>query len=275
MAKCTRRRIGILLALLLCLLFTWWNNWRLVTETVSVPVADLAEALSGTRIAVLSDLHDRVFGRHNARLVAAVAQAEPDLIALCGDLADTEYQPDEVLSLAEQLSQIAPVFYVTGNHEWAAGIVPELTRQLEACGVTVLANDYRLITRNGASFVLAGVHDPNGPYDMKTPQQLVEQIRSECADPIPVVMLCHRNDTLQQWSRLGVEAALCGHGHGGVVRLPGLGGLFGPGGEWRPEYTAGLYRKGHTSMAVSRGLGGFLRIFNPPQIMIAVLEPES
>lgn len=157
-----------------------------------------------------------------ARLIAAVAKAEPDLIALCGDLADTGYQPDEVQTLAEQLSQIAPVFYVTGNHEWAAGIVPELTRQLEACGVTVLANDYRLITRNSASLVLAGVHDPNGPYDMKTPQQLVEQIRSECTDQLPVVMLCHRNDTLQQWSELGVEAALCGHGHGGIVRLRAL-----------------------------------------------------
>ena len=204
MAKCNRRRIGVLLALLLCLMFTWWNNWRIVTETVFVPVADLAEGLSGMRIAVLSDLHDRVFGRHNTRLIAAVAKAEPDLIALCGDLADTGYQPDEVQTLAEQLSQIAPVFYVTGNHEWAAGIVPELTRQLEACGVTVLANDYRLITRNSASLVLAGVHDPNGPYDMKTPQQLVEQIRS-CAD----------TDTAASSDGRALEACLDRAGSGG------------------------------------------------------------
>ena len=100
MTKYNRRRIGVLLALLLCLMFTWWNNWRIVTETVFVPVADLAEGLSGMRIAVLSDLHDRVFGRHNTRLIAAVAKAEPDLIALCGDLADTGYQPDEVQTLA-------------------------------------------------------------------------------------------------------------------------------------------------------------------------------
>lgn len=276
MARPNRRRFGAILGLLLCcLLFVWWDNWRLVTEAVCVPVAGLSEELSGTRIAVLSDLHDRIFGQHNERLIETVAQSEPDLIALCGDLADTEYQPDEIQILAERLGQIAPVFYVTGNHEWAAKIVPELTEQLEACGVTILANDYCFITRDNASFVLAGVHDPNGPYDMKTPQQLVEQIRSECADPIPVVVLCHRNDTLQQWAGLGVEAVLCGHGHGGIVRLPGLGGLFGPGGDWRPEYTAGLYRQGHTSMAVSRGLGGTLRIFNPPQIMIAVLKPES
>lgn len=275
MTKYNRRRIGVLLALLLCLMFTWWNNWRIVTETVFVPVADLAEGLSGMRIAVLSDLHDRVFGRHNTRLIAAVAKAEPDLIALCGDLADTEYQPDEVQTLAEQLSQIAPVFYVTGNHEWAAGIVPELTRQLEACGVTVLANDYRLITRNSASLVLAGVHAPNGPYDMKTPQQLVEQIVQSA-------------QTSSRWSCSAIGTTHCSSGLSWASRrpcadtdtaassgLPGLGGLFGPGGEWRPEYTAGLYRQGHTSMAVSRGLGGILRIFNPPQIMIAVLEPES
>lgn len=269
-----KRRNALLLVLGVLVLAVWWGNWRLVTQTLAVPVWDLPEALAGLRIAVLSDLHDRTFGQDNARLVRAVAKAEPDLIALCGDLADTDYDPDAVQALAQQLCQIAPVFYVTGNHEWAARIVPQLTEQLTDCGVTVLANDYRKLTYRGASFILAGVHDPNGPYDMKTPSQLVEQIRQENGQT-PIVMLSHRNDALDQWAELGVSAVLCGHGHGGVIRLPLLGGLFGPGGEWRPAYTAGLYRQGRTSMAVSRGLGGPLRIGNPPQILIAELQPES
>ena len=242
-------------------------------EAVAVPVEGLAAELEGTRIAVLADLHDRVFGTGNEALLQIVKETEPDLIAICGDLADTAYDPEAVGALARGLCEIAPTFYVTGNHEWAAGIVPALTKQLEQCGVIVLAKDSRVITRAGASFVLAGVHDPNGPYDMKTPAQLVTEIRETCGITFPIVMLSHRNDALTQWAELGVEAVLCGHGHGGVVRVPLLGGLFGPGGSWRPAYTGGVYRMGKTTMAVSRGLGGTrLSLGNRPQVLVTVLE---
>lgn len=264
-----RRWAGLLLALGLIGLFFWVQNRALQTQSLLVPAA-VPEAFDGLRIAVLADLHGAVFGPENRNLLAAVEAAGPDLIALCGDLADERYDPDAVRTLAQGLCRIAPTFYVTGNHEWAAGIVNSVTGCLTDCGVTVLANDYRILERGGARIALAGVHDPNGPRDMPTPAALAEQIRAAEGE-IPMLLLAHRNDRLETYT--DYTAVFSGHGHGGVWRLPGLGGLFGSGGAWRPDFTAGLYCDKDTVMAVSRGLGGHApRLFNRPQVLIAVLE---
>ncbi len=92
-------------------------------------------------------------------------------------------------------------------------------------------------------------------------------------------MLSHRNDELDLWANMGVQTVLCGHGHGGIVRLPFVGAVFGTHLDLFPDYTAGLYRKGQTSMIVSRGLGGSrklpLRIGNRPEIVTVILKAES
>ena len=88
-----------------------------------------------------------------------------------------------------------------------------------------------------------------------------------------IIMLAHRNDRLDMWAELKVPAVLCGHGHGGLIRLPFTDGLIGPGRELFPEYTAGIYERDGTKMLVSRGVGGEkLRFMNNPQIAVAVFE---
>ena len=88
-------------------------------------------------------------------------------------------------------------------------------------------------------------------------------------------MLAHRNDQLLQWAELGVDAVLAGHAHGGIVRLPLLGPVFGTHYEFFPEYTAGVYTRGRTQLVVSRGLGPShrlpLRIANPPEVPVVTL----
>ena len=142
-----------------------------------------------------------------------------------------------------------------------------------------LRNDFVYLERGGDVLVLGGVDDPNGPYDQKRPAQLVREIRQQYGKDAYILMLSHRNDELDLWANMGVQTVLCGHGHGGIVRLPFVGAVFGTHLDLFPDYTAGLYQKGQTSMIVSRGLGGSrklpLRIGNRPEIVTVILKTDS
>ncbi len=264
------------LALVLLALAGFWyfENKTIVTETFVLPSARLPAAFDGFRVVSLADLHGKSFGEGNEKLIAAVRDARPDLIAIDGDLADADTDLDVIRALAPELVRLAPVCYVTGNHEWAMPEREALFSILEEAGVTLLRNDYRPLERAGQVLIVAGVDDPNGPRDQKTPERLTEEIRAAHGDPY-ILLLAHRNDQLDRWAALSLDAVLAGHAHGGAVRLPGVGGLIGPGGTFFPDYTAGLYREGRTALLVSRGLGWSaapLRLFNRPEVAVAVLQ---
>lgn len=254
--------------------FWYFENHTIASESVSAPSDRLPAAFDGLRVVELADLHGREFGPGNRDLLKAVRDAKPDLITLDGDLAD-EYTDLEVIRvLAGELVEIAPVYYVTGNHEWAMDGRKELFDILEEAGVTALHNDYVRLERDGQFIILAGVDDPNGPWDQKSPETLMEEIRAECGDPY-VLLLAHRNDQLRRWAALDVDLVLTGHAHGGVIRLPFVGGLLGTGMQFFPEYTAGIYRAGRACMFVSRGLGNSgipFRLFNRPHLPVISLR---
>jgi len=264
------------LALVLMALVGFWyfENKTIVTETFVLPSARLPAAFNGFRVVSIADLHGKVFGEGNADLIAAVRDAKPDLIAIDGDLADEDTDLDVIRALAPELVKLAPVCYVTGNHEWAMTGREALFAILEDAGVTLLRNEYLPLERDGQLLVVAGVDDPNGPRDQKTPEQLTREIRAALGDPY-ILLLAHRNDQLDRWAALELDTVFAGHAHGGGVRLPGLGGLVGPGGTFFPDCTAGIYRQGRTALLVSRGLGWSvapLRLFNRPEVAAAVLQ---
>ncbi len=268
------RRIAAALLLPALLWLCWFENRCIVSEVYEVTLPALGAAFDGLRVALVTDTQGAAFGRDNARLIAAVQSARPDLIAVCGDMIEDASDIPACASLLGNLTALAPVYYVTGNHEWASGAARELMDTLEIAGVTVLGNDYRVLGRGGEKLVISGVHDPNGPYDMERPAQLVARIR-ESEPAAPILMLAHRNDGLEMWAALGVDLVLCGHGHGGVICLPGIGGLLGVDRSFFPKYSAGLYSRDGTRMAVSRGLGpagGLPRLGNRPDVPIIILR---
>ena len=254
--------------------FWYFENRTIDSETFEVVSDRLPAAFDGLRVVELADLHGASFGPGNRDLIKAVRAAEPDLIAIDGDLADENTDLSVIRTLAGELVQIAPTYYVTGNHEWAMKGRKELFAILEEAGVNALHNEYVRLERDGQYMVIAGVDDPNGPWDQKTPETLTEEIRAACGDPY-IVLLAHRNDMLARWDALGLDVVLAGHAHGGVIRLPVVGGLLGTGMQFFPEYTAGVYQKGRTSLLVSRGLGNSglpFRVFNRPHLPVLVLR---
>ena len=272
--KRIRRLLTLLALFALAAGFVYWQNFTLQVETVELFFESLPPQFDGLRVAELSDLHGRSFGKNNVRLLRALQKARPDMICICGDLFDEKTDLTMLEPLLTGLTDIAPVYYVTGNHEWQVKNLREILQKMRAWGVTVLENEERVLFRGGAEMVVAGVHDPCGPYDMKTPAALVRELRSAQGNDF-ILMLSHRNDELAMWSQLGVQLVLSGHCHGGVVRLPFVGGVFGTRRELFPEYDAGVYRQDGTTLFVSRGLGYtnvHFRLFNRPHVPIMILR---
>lgn len=267
----------LLTAILLAALYLRWENASLQISRYDAAFTHLPENFDGCRILLLSDLHGAAFGQDNEALFSAVAAEQPDLIALLGDLID-EDTPDPLRYAAEtaaRLSAIAPTYYVTGNHEWATGGVRELKQTLEENGVTVLSNEYLLWEREDEAVVIAGIDDPNGFADQKTPEALAAELYADLGDPF-WLLLAHRNDKFaSQYSLLGADLVLSGHGHGGVIRLPFTDGLLGTQHNLFPSYTAGLYEENGSALLVSRGLGNVgitFRVFNRPDVAVLTLH---
>ena len=274
-----RRRWGCLPRLLVTLLvlaaavgWFWWQQNGLSSETISVTSAP--DGFAGYRIAVISDLHGKEFGEDNEKLIDYVRDLEPDLIAVTGDLIHDQAQMAMVRPVAKGLASIAPTYYVTGNHEWAAKVVPELEELLEACGINVLSNEYVMLTEGGDQIALLGAEDSNGYADQMTVGELADQVRQEQGD-VYTILLSHRNNHYDQYQQARVDLTLAGHAHGGLIRLPTTDGLIGPKRELWPQYTAGLYDLSYGQMVVSRGLGNqfpCFRLFNRPDVPLVVLE---
>ena len=274
-----KKRLLLLLAALLGL-WLWWGNNSLSCEPYTFSSSRLPEGWNGARIVHLSDLHGKEFGRGNSHLLQAVSRAKPDLIVITGDIADEKSGLDALPPLLQGLQEIAPTYYISGNHEWGAGFIGELRQLLEQANITYLRNKHITLTRNGDNIVLAGIEDPNGYADQKTPQELADELYNTTGNPF-WLLLAHRNNHFPgEYCLLGADLTLCGHGHGGIWRLPFTDGLVSTTLDLLPSFTDGFYtcdcgNCGNAQVFVSRGLGNSPRIprlFNRPEAAISTLE---
>ncbi len=269
--KRKRRRGKRLLLLLLALLAfrLWLDNFTVCLRAYELRSPALPPGFEGLRVAQITDLHgcERLYDG----VLRRTREAKPDLIALTGDLTDAEDQWPALEPLLQELTEIAPCFYVSGNHEWA-DLEPEpLFRRIAAAGVRVLRNEWVLLERGGDRLALVGFEDPNGYADMITPGALCEAVRAETGACI--LALCHRPGQFPALAEGGCSLVLSGHLHGGLIRLPVLGGLVSPGG-WLPDWDKGIFTLGDSVMLVSPGLGGsggVPRFLNRPEVSVAVL----
>lgn len=277
----TRRKLIVRLVLLVlaalvaaCILL---SKYGLEVTRLKLGFEELPAGFDGFRIVQLSDLHGSRFGENNARLLEAVAAEGPDIIALTGDFLDegeTERELPELEALVGELSAIAPVYFVSGNHDWASGEAYTLFETLEAAGAVCLRNEHLRLERGGDSIVLAGVDDPNGPAEMAEPDEFVASLRQEAPDSF-VLLLAHRAYWAERYPELDVDLILCGHTHGGIVRLPFVGGLAASNMGLFPEYDAGLFELPSYTLFISRGLGNSVplpRFLNTPEVVSIELK---
>ena len=253
------------------------SKYGLGVTRLEIGLESLPEGFDGFRIVQLSDLHGSSFGEGNARLIEKVRAEEPELIALTGDFLDegkTERELPELEALVRELAAIAPVYFVSGNHDWASGEAYTLFETLGSAGAVCLRNEHLRLERGGDSIVLAGVDDPNGPAEMPEPDGFVAQLRKEAPEDF-VLLLAHRAYWAERYPELDVDLILCGHTHGGIVRLPFVGGLAASNMGLFPEYDAGLFELPSYTLFISRGLGNSVplpRFLNTPEIVSITLR---
>lgn len=288
-----RRRRGCILkvtaAVLAVLLaaavgFLWWlkdrNDDRLTVTRYEVTTEKLSNPW---KIALLTDLHNHEFGEHNSRLVEAVAEYGPDVILMCGDMV-LKNDPDVsvVAELCEQLSSVADIYYVYGNHEGSLeydvnGPRVAVDKYLLNRGVTVCYRGTYRIEKEGEAIELLSLSVQNEAYE----RNLAYAAAAEefCEKDGFKLIASHYPDLFYKGLRdMDFDLGVAGHYHGGQVILPGVGGLYHTDTGPFPPYYGGLYQLTRAQLIVSRGLGNdtvFPRINNDPELVFIDVKPEN
>lgn len=271
-------------ALILIILWTRWGNTALEISTFVISGNRVPAAFSGFRIAQVSDLHNAEFGENNVRLLELLAESKPDIIVITGDLVDAWHTDiDIAVSFAEGAAAIAPVYYVTGNHEAWMSQYDRLRDGLEAAGVSLLEDSAVQLERGGEKITLIGIYDPDfiGMGNLfGEVRDVVGRKLTDLADTKGgyTILLSHRPELFESYVGSHIDLVLSGHAHGGQFRLPFAGGLFAPDQGLFPKYDAGVYTDGDTNMVVSRGIGNSvipIRFNNRPEIVVVELYAEQ
>lgn len=265
-------KIGIFVILLLTLIvFCYWQNNGLEYTYYQYETDKIGNDLDGYRIVQISDLHNKEFGKNQEKLLDKISQYEPDMIVVTGDIVDSNHTDvDTAIAFLEGAVKLAPVYYITGNHEYwfEEKERQQLISRIEQTGTIYLYNSNVEITKGNDSFIMIGLDDES--LKDVTLHTLLEETQNQF-----VLLLAHEPQNMDKYSKEEVDLVLSGHAHGGQVRLPFIGGLVAPDQGFFPEYTEGFYEENATSMIVSRGLGNSvipIRVFNRPEIVCVELK---
>ncbi len=255
-----------------------WENQSPMLTKITVTCADTPNELVGFRIAHISDFHNTKYPDDGQSMIDNIKQEQPHLIAITGDLIDS-YTTDAERSLnfTQRLVEIAPVYYVTGNHEGRLDdIYPDFEAKLIQQGVHILRNQQELIEANGYSFRIIGIDDPRFTTNKLAEEEamLLHYISQFEVETAPfTLMLSHRPEGFDACCDANIDLVLTGHNHGGIIRIPWLGGLYAEG-KLFPEHDSGLFYRDQTVMFVHRGSGNnslTFRVNNRPEVVILTL----
>ena len=270
------------LSAVLVVLIVWivQGNTALELNTYTIASSRLPECFDGYRIAHVSDLHNAQMGKDNEKLLTMIRDADPDMIAITGDLIDSrDTDVATALRFVQEAVKIAPCYYVTGNHEARLKAYSNLKAGLLSAGVIVLEDDSAEIVINGESITLIGVNDPSFRTDYlfgdsETIMHTTLSALHKAGDGF-TILLSHRPELFDIYADHHIDLILSGHAHGGQFRIPFIGGVFAPNQGFFPEFDAGIYTDGNTNMLVSRGIGNSFfpfRVYNKPEVILIELN---
>lgn len=278
---------GLGIAVFLFIAWVVWDNTRITVTTMEIESERLPKEFDGYRIVQVSDLHNDEFGEKNERLLAVIKDAKPDMIAITGDLLDSRRTSvEKAANFVKEAVKIAPCYYVTGNHESRMEKeYAQLEETMTEAGAVVLRNAKLSLEKDGETITLAGIDDPRfvlASDKVEKMEKVIGKVLDGIVQDVPdeqfTILLSHRPELFELYCDYDFDLVLAGHVHGGQFRIPGIGGIIGPGQGLLPDYDAGLYSKENTKMILSRGLGQSIipfRLNNPPELVVVVLVCEA
>ena len=264
---------------------------KIVNAVYDIYSSKLPRSFDGSRIVMLSDLHDNVYGISLERLYEMVDTGKPELIIVAGDLLTRKHSDgsDEVVALLRRLTAKYPVFFANGNHETKVNIFRErygdrydlLMADLVKAGVKVLNNAHVDYRKNGETIHIYGLELEKEYFLVRHRPPMPRKHIGELLGDAPQgykLLIAHNPMFFENYAAWGADLTFSGHVHGGIVRLPYFGGVLNPDYRLFPKYDGGEYRIGDSVMLLGRGLGTHtinLRINNPPELVTAVLHRGS
>lgn len=280
--KKAARNALIIISVIALSIWLWRGNTAIQLTYVRIIDEKIPDEFEGFTILHISDLHNAEFGKKQERLLKAIKGTSADMIAITGDLIDSNHTDiEKAMDFIDGAVELAPVYYVSGNHEAWSEHYLALKKQLLIAGVKILGDEGIEIKRNEASITLLGINDPDfmSGLDMYETHAFVGSILKNLTVEGSKyrILLSHRPELLDVYADNNINLVLCGHAHGGQFRLPFIGGLVAPNQGFFPKYYEGVYQKEQTKMIVSRGLGNSiipLRINNRPELVIVKLSGQ-
>lgn len=286
--------ILIILLVLLCLFLCYavWQYFELKKFEVTEYQILSDKLYSEHRFAVIADLHGFEYGRENERLLRKIRGSSPRAILIAGDMVVSK-DPETYRKagrLLQQLVKIAPVYYSFGNHESRAfrrGLVvseafEDYIREMKKIGVRFLQNEHVVLEAGQDRIRISGIEIPLSFYEKGRAVSMEEEYVEQLMGPVPEesfqILLAHNPMYSQQYAAWGADLTLCGHNHGGLVRIPGIGSLLSPQLTLFPKYNGGMYEIQGRKVIVSRGLGTHtfhIRVFNRAELILVGLLPNS
>lgn len=270
--------MAILLLLLIFIIFII-SNIIYCYNTIVIDEYNLTtdKIKTDLRIALIADLHLKEYGQDNINLVNKIREQAPDIIVLAGDFTlreSVEYEP--VLKLLPQLNEIAPTYYSMGNHELPLLEKTDFEKDVCATGVHLLINKSEYFEKDGEKILIGGLKQYpyldsiNAPEKSTSEEKYFLDSFLELEKETYGILICHQPECYKwKLSEYDIDLMLSGHTHGGLIRIPGIGGLFAPEQGWYPKYDMGLFQSDTATMIVTSGLSNsniIPRINNPGEI---------
>ena len=239
----------------------------------------------GRKVVFLSDLHNNRYGKDNEKLLTAVKEQKPDFIVIGGDMlvGKTNVSSKVAEAFISRLTEICPVYYANGNHEQRMKVYPETfgttfqeyKDRLIKSGVIFVENENVDFNWDGCQVKIHGLEIPVEFYKKFRKQTLpVDVVREQIGETEPNcynILLAHNPTYTKTYLEWGADLILSGHFHGGVVRIPKLGGIITPQWHMFPKYSGELTKENEKYVVVSKGLGAHtlkIRFLNPAEIVV-------
>lgn len=261
------------------------NRFVVVRYKISSPKLKMSR-----RFVMLSDLHNKQFGTDNDKLYNAINNINPDGVLIAGDMitAKTGQNMQPTLAFIKRLTEKYPVYYGQGNHEYRMELYPEtygdMLREFELglseCNLEVMKNCHDVLEQEGIS--IYGLSIERKFYKrfntLSMDDNYIEGLIGKPDTDKYNILLAHNPDYYPEYDKWGADLVLSGHVHGGLMRLPWLGGVVSPAIRLFPKYDGGLFQGNNGKMILGRGLGTHtlpIRIFNPGELVVVELEPDD
>lgn len=281
----------ILVAFVLFIVNSYVENRRLNVNEYIIKSKKIPSEFDGYKIVAIADLHNSTFGKDNKRLLSRINSLKPDSIIIAGDMlvAKPNRQIDIPVTFMKELSKQYDIYYANGNHEKRALIYPEVygdmgkkyTKEMSKLPIEWLSNRSISIERNGLKIVIYGLDMKASYYKRfaKLPMKeeyLIQELGQPDMDLFNI-LIAHNPIYFEEYANWGADLTISGHNHGGMIRLPFVGGIISPQVEMFPKFDRGLFEYKNRKMILTSGLGNHtikLRFMNVPEIVSITLKHQ-